>query len=325
MDQVIWIEALARREVVLRQRVRGAVVTIGRAYDNDIVLDDPHVAAHHLRLQRGEDGGWSAEDLGSLNGAFVNGARRDLALLDERTTVQIGQTGIRLRPAAFEVPPELPLERARPRWPLALICLAALSGLLALLMWLNETGEPKLSAYLALPIEVGVAVAAWAAVWGVLARIFTGRAQYARHLLIASAGLLALVLFQPLAQLGAFALSLPALAGYDFVAVWLVLATVCFFHQRAFGRSRLALKAAGMLLLAALGIGIQFLSMADDRSRNNQPATALLETLLPPNLRLAQPQAQTAFFAAAAGLQTALDASRAQDPPEDGEDEGEGD
>ncbi|MEP6679602.1 MAG: FHA domain-containing protein, partial [Betaproteobacteria bacterium] len=25
-------------------------MTIGRAYDNDVVLDDPYVAAHHVRI-----------------------------------------------------------------------------------------------------------------------------------------------------------------------------------------------------------------------------------------------------------------------------------
>lgn len=322
MEEVIWIEVLARqREVVARQRVDGRAVTIGRAYDNDIVLDDPHVAPHHLRLWRAEDGHWSAQDLGSLNGTWVAGVRRDGILLDSAATLQIGQTGIRLRSSAHAVPPEQPLRRAMPYGWLALACLVALLGLVLLQLWLNETGEPKLIAYLVPPLELSVAIAVWTALWSVLSRIFTGRAQYSRHLLIASAGLLALVAYEPLVQIGAFALSAPTLAAYDFIAIWLVLAAVCFAHQRAIGRARLALKATLMLLLAGLGIGIHILGTMDARSRTNQPSTALLEALEPPSLRLTAPQPQRDFFDAAASLKTALEQSRAQDPPTGGNDD----
>lgn len=54
---------LARIEVLDRDgRVRHAVpvgawpVAIGRAIDNDVVLDDPHVAAHHALIEAGPDG-----------------------------------------------------------------------------------------------------------------------------------------------------------------------------------------------------------------------------------------------------------------------------
>jgi len=53
MEEVTWIEVLSRkRQVVSRQRAIASTVTIGRAYDNDLILDDPHMAAHHMRLAR---------------------------------------------------------------------------------------------------------------------------------------------------------------------------------------------------------------------------------------------------------------------------------
>jgi len=65
----MWIEVLSRNgEVAARERIDTQEARIGRAFDNDVVIDDPHVAPHHLRIIRGEDGELVAEDLGTLNG-----------------------------------------------------------------------------------------------------------------------------------------------------------------------------------------------------------------------------------------------------------------
>lgn len=54
------------------------VITLGRAPDNDVVIDLPNVAAHHLRLETAEAGGQqrvSVTDLGSRTGTYVSGQR----------------------------------------------------------------------------------------------------------------------------------------------------------------------------------------------------------------------------------------------------------
>ena len=47
MDEMIWVEILDRhRNVATRHRL-GDGASIGRAYDNDVIVDDPTVAPHH--------------------------------------------------------------------------------------------------------------------------------------------------------------------------------------------------------------------------------------------------------------------------------------
>ncbi len=53
-----------------------ASIRIGRALDNDLVLDDPYCAAHHARLEIGIDGTARLVDLGTGNGIVTSRNRR---------------------------------------------------------------------------------------------------------------------------------------------------------------------------------------------------------------------------------------------------------
>jgi len=65
--------------------------TIGRSPDNDIFLDDVTVSRKHAVLVQ-SDGEFRIEDLGSLNGTFVNRRRIDSAArLQSGDEVQIGK------------------------------------------------------------------------------------------------------------------------------------------------------------------------------------------------------------------------------------------
>src|SRR5207249_451457 len=55
--------------------VTGDRFVIGRADDCGLVLDDTEVSRHHAALRALPDGRATIEDLGSINGTFVNGVR----------------------------------------------------------------------------------------------------------------------------------------------------------------------------------------------------------------------------------------------------------
>jgi hypothetical protein len=70
-------------------------VTVGRANDNEIFLDDVSVSRKHAVFQRtiGSDGvaRFSVSDVGSLNGTYVNRNRIDSLELTSGDEVQIGK------------------------------------------------------------------------------------------------------------------------------------------------------------------------------------------------------------------------------------------
>ncbi|MBC8100885.1 MAG: FHA domain-containing protein [Armatimonadetes bacterium] len=68
------------------------VTTLGRDITNDIVINDPEVSRHHLRLARTPEG-CTLEDLGSTNGTFINGTRMSGSRpLNNGDSVGLGET-----------------------------------------------------------------------------------------------------------------------------------------------------------------------------------------------------------------------------------------
>jgi hypothetical protein len=71
----------------------GAVIGIGRASDNDVILDDPMVSRHHCQLKL-QHGAYSFTDLGSRNGSTVNGEAVSQVALGPGDLIRIGDTEI---------------------------------------------------------------------------------------------------------------------------------------------------------------------------------------------------------------------------------------
>ena len=70
-------------------------VTIGRAPDNDVHIDNLAVSDHHARLYA-EGDRLVLEDLTSLNGTYVNDARIERTTLRDGDTIQIGKHQLQL-------------------------------------------------------------------------------------------------------------------------------------------------------------------------------------------------------------------------------------
>jgi pSer/pThr/pTyr-binding forkhead associated (FHA) protein len=88
---VVKFESQVLREVPIGARP----LTIGRAPDNDVHIDNLAVSDHHARLYA-EGGKMVIEDLGSLNGTYVNDLRVDRAALRDGDNIQIGEHQLQL-------------------------------------------------------------------------------------------------------------------------------------------------------------------------------------------------------------------------------------
>lgn len=71
----------------------GALIGVGRASDNDVIVDDPMVSRHHCQLKL-QHGAYSFTDLGSRNGSSVNGQPVSQIALGPGDIIEIGDTRI---------------------------------------------------------------------------------------------------------------------------------------------------------------------------------------------------------------------------------------
>jgi hypothetical protein len=74
-----------------------ASMTIGRAPECELLIDDTYASSQHARLF-GKNGAWYVEDLGSTNGTFVNDQRLAApAMVQQGDRIRIGTTVLELR------------------------------------------------------------------------------------------------------------------------------------------------------------------------------------------------------------------------------------
>jgi pSer/pThr/pTyr-binding forkhead associated (FHA) protein len=78
--------------------LQGQTITLGRAHDSTIVLDDDYASSRHARIYPDRDGQWIVEDLGSTNGTYLDRTRLTTPTpIAPGAPIRIGKTVIELR------------------------------------------------------------------------------------------------------------------------------------------------------------------------------------------------------------------------------------
>ena len=240
-------------------------LTLGRALDNDLVLDDLHVAHHHARLESDAEGRLQLAVLSTSNGVVLgqdhHAAGETVPVPAGGAQLQLGPVRMRLRLpgetlAAERVMPALArgLTSALPLVAAALMLLALASQWLAL--------DPGADATAWLPPLVGlpVALAAWCGLWALMSKLFQHRFDIAGHLRIVLPWLLAvelvdLVVPQLAATFGwalLWHLENPLQALLGVLMLRAHLAHLLPWHSRAVSATVLTLALAGAAISVAL-------------------------------------------------------------------------
>jgi pSer/pThr/pTyr-binding forkhead associated (FHA) protein len=95
---------------LLKEYSVGVGLTIGRAPDNAVIIDNPAVSGHHARVFS-EGGAMILEDLNSTNGTFVNGQHITRRVLRSGDVLQVGKHQLMFEHTqewAATPPPQLP-------------------------------------------------------------------------------------------------------------------------------------------------------------------------------------------------------------------------
>ncbi len=320
MNCIGAIEVLDRTgRAQARVRVEQLPFRIGRALDNDLVLDDPHVCAHHAEL-RG-DGALELVDGGSLNGSFLGSERqrRERIELGRGAELRVGHTHLRFRAADEHVAATLPDPMAGSRW-LGLDRwrwgIAALAGCAAVVIGEHIVGSVQTlrpGVVLGATAPALIVLALWALSWSLVNRMVAHRFHYVGHLVIGCLGVIAGSLTQTAAAYLGFAFAVD-----DGVSKATAMASAALISTVIFGHLRLISTGSGRRLLAPSAlVGVGFLALmtlpnaADDRFSSEPSFKASLKL---PAAALRAGRASEAFYADAQEALDAADAEAAEDP-----------
>ena len=330
METLALIETLDR-DGLPRQAVRVASwpVRIGRAIDCEVVLDDPHVAPHHVELAWRDDG-VVIEPAESLNGVRLGRATiaaGTAARLPPSGELRIGTTTLRVRLAGELLAPEQRLaavhagSRKQAAWLFALVVVAALWT--AFSQWLStapgESGTAATGLYLAAPIVLGI----WCGLWALGSKLFQRQFAFWPHLEAALFWPLVAVISEAVTGQLAFAFSMPAISKAGHVVAFAAVAMLLWSHLSIVLPARRLVFAYVVAALAVGGGGLQ----VAERAHHQQPlvGSLYLGTISVPGMRVAKPVSAEAFVQSTQPLEKQLSAWSKANADDDADEPADGD
>ncbi len=314
-----WVVEHLHRDgtAVARAVVSGTEFRIGRALDNDLVLDDPHCAAYHATLRVDASGAATLHDLGTRNGiARGNGRRLATHPVQDDAPFRLGDSQIRFRHGSWPLAPERPLTAAV--WPWAVSAATAVLLYVAWTVWLEDVDE-KSPPYLYALAGTAAGVVVWSGAYALLGRLISGVERFSRHLLIASCGFLILTAVENGLELFAFSTGwLWPMRIASYVSV-VIVALVVRAHLRVADPRHWPTLRWAVASVAVLAMLVPLAQLWISNQRLTRVQT--LQMIEHPSLRLARPSSVKELTDAAVVLKARVDEARRADRGTD-EDEG---
>jgi hypothetical protein len=297
---------------------RGLTVRIGRGYDNDLIVSDDHVSEHHCVI-RVHEGGFTLEDLSSINGTWViasaaekksrkfigfgrfgiwkksqgSKVKVDQSLrVHSGDTILIGHTRLRFIVSGHAVEPAKPIVKpnaffeeinsAGKSW-LLLISALMLSGVIE---HQESYTNLTLSKFISIGIGLLLTFMIWSGIWSFIGWLIKRKAYFNAHLSWAALFFLSMSIVYPLAdQLGYMTSSQIIEMAVGSFIFWVLISMLIAGHLMiaTFIARRYQITVAVLLSLTIIIFGI-VTYYAGKSEFNAQPG--LYSTLVPPYGRI---------------------------------------
>ncbi|GEM_PF-2568797 len=190
MKELGIIEVLDRYgRVVQRMEISpGETITVGRSYDNDIILDDGYVCPHHVSMiMQGDQ--LVVKDLESINGISQNKYhfRGETINLASDETFRLGHTTLRYRSATEPLKPtRIDRHLRNSFWTLqnpwlVLIIFTLLMGFILVETLFLQTEKTDSIKTFADSIPIITTIFAWAGLWSLFGKIMIDRFSFWTH------------------------------------------------------------------------------------------------------------------------------------------------
>lgn len=271
-----YIEVLDSKGNVLERRpIDSFPIHIGRAYNNEVVIDDPYVCPAHVTVELDDRGSLIARDLNSVNGLRLgSGGKKRLPMLalNSGSQFQIGHTILRYRSFDHALAPTL-LDRENGTSFFGSPYIAAFAGimvfaLLCLEGFLGSVERVTIAGIVSEPLVTFATLFLWAGLWTLAGRVILSRFYFFEHVTIASFAIVAFFAINAVAEWLEFLFPfIPALWVAGVFGAGVILAALVFGHLRFASMMRRRSRLWAAFSVSAALIGISFISDYANRSK----------------------------------------------------------
>jgi pSer/pThr/pTyr-binding forkhead associated (FHA) protein len=168
------------------QKVKGEVIRIGRAFDNDLILNDPAISPQHAEIIMDEDGNMWFADLDSLNGTIKDRSHKveGRIELNSGSEFTLGKTTLHVYSPDHSVESAIRIQPASSLTnllanPLILTVSVVLVALLyGMEQWLNMFQEFKWQEIINIELIIFGSALSIGIFWAIVGRIFKHEANF---------------------------------------------------------------------------------------------------------------------------------------------------
>jgi len=194
------------------QRYNAQHIRIGRAYDNDLIIDEVHVSPHHAELIRDEDGTWWLHDLNSTNG-LMNRRHQPLPSplrINSGDEVWLGKAHVRFFEPAHQVEDAVHLGatetvlHSMTSPVLAFLIVVCAIALLTGIEWQQSFKPFRWKEFLPEAIGLPVLAIVWASIWAGIGRLLKHDSRFVAQIIISFMYLIAMQLWIGITAVVAF-------------------------------------------------------------------------------------------------------------------------